>query len=149
MVDARLFQALSDRTRLEILSVLGAGPVNVSGIVAQLGCAQPAVSRHLRVLREASLIRGRRHGKEIEYSIEAEALAEAARYLGQVAQAGRGQPEPERESAATVSRARRGSGKVRRPTKAMGKARPAGDFAAREADYEVRRAPSGMDDFLL
>lgn len=81
MGEARLFQALSDGTRLEILSVLAAGTVNVSRIVAHLGCSQPAVSRHLRVLREASLIRGARKGKQVEYSINPDALRAAVRRL--------------------------------------------------------------------
>ena len=81
MIDAKLFQALSDSTRLDILSLLAAGPINVSRIVAHLGCAQPAVSRHLRVLRETSLIGDRRKGKEVEYSINPEAVATAIAYL--------------------------------------------------------------------
>jgi DNA-binding transcriptional ArsR family regulator len=162
MVDARLFQALSDRTRLEILSVLGSGPINVSGIVAQLGCAQPAVSRHLRVLREASLIRGSRRGKQIVYSIEAEALAEAARYLGVVARAGLGEgrvvppasmhapdqtPEQTREQpAGRRAGPRKPSPRGKAPRR---RAAQAEDFGARETDYEVRHAPSDLDDFLL
>jgi DNA-binding transcriptional ArsR family regulator len=82
MVDARLFQALSDPTRLDILALLARGTINVSRIVAHLGCAQPAVSRHLRVLREVALISDRRMGKEVEYSINPGALAAAAEYLG-------------------------------------------------------------------
>ena len=85
MVDPRLFQALSDATRLEILSVLAAGPINVSRIVAQVGCAQPAVSRHLRVLREASLINDKRKGKEVEYSINHDMLLAAVDHLTSLA----------------------------------------------------------------
>jgi DNA-binding transcriptional ArsR family regulator len=85
MVDPRLFQALSDATRLEILSVLAAGPINVSKIVAHVGCAQPAVSRHLRVLREVSLIHDRRRGKEVEYSINGRVLLAAVEHLNGLA----------------------------------------------------------------
>ncbi len=95
MVDARLFQALSDRTRLEILSLLGKGAINVSGIVAYLGCAQPAVSRHLRVLREASLICDKRKGKEVEYSIIPGAFRAAAAYLENLSGNVRGERRPE------------------------------------------------------
>src|SRR5512137_3187761 len=90
MVDARLFQALSDSTRLNILALLARGTINVSGMVAHLGCAQPAVSRHLRVLREAALIADRRKGKEVEYSLRPEALAAAAEHLEELAKAGAG-----------------------------------------------------------
>jgi DNA-binding transcriptional ArsR family regulator len=85
MVDARLFQALSDPTRLDILGLLARGTINVSRIVTHLGCAQPAVSRHLRVLREAGLISDRRKGKEVEYSLNLPQLARAAAYLGDLA----------------------------------------------------------------
>lgn len=82
MGEVRVFQALSDATRLEILSVLAAGPVNVSKIVAHLGCSQPAVSRHLRVLREASLISDKRKGKEVEYSLNPHVISAAVEHLG-------------------------------------------------------------------
>jgi DNA-binding transcriptional ArsR family regulator len=81
MVEARLFQALSDPTRLRILTLLALEPINVSGMVERLGCAQPAVSRHLRVLRDVALIRDRRMGKEVEYSLNHDQLNEAAEYL--------------------------------------------------------------------
>jgi ArsR family transcriptional regulator len=81
MVEARLFQALSDPTRLRILTLLAHEPINVSGMVERLGCAQPAVSRHLRVLRDVALIQDRRMGKEVEYSLNHDQLAEAAGYL--------------------------------------------------------------------
>jgi DNA-binding transcriptional ArsR family regulator len=81
MVDARTFQALSDPTRLKILSLLGGGSMNVSAMVARLGCTQPAVSRHLKVLKEAGLIVDERRGKWIEYSSNPRAVAEAAEFL--------------------------------------------------------------------
>jgi DNA-binding transcriptional ArsR family regulator len=81
MVDARTFQALSDPTRLKILSLLGGGSMNVTAMVEKLGCTQPAVSRHLKVLKQAGLIVDSRHGKWIEYSSNPAAVAEAAAYL--------------------------------------------------------------------
>jgi DNA-binding transcriptional ArsR family regulator len=82
MGEARLFQALSDPTRLKIVALLGAGPLNVTGIVNRVRATQPAVSRHLRILREVGLIRDRRLGKEVEYSLEAGRVKEAAVWLG-------------------------------------------------------------------
>lgn len=81
MVDARTFQALSDPTRLKILSLLGGGSMNVSAMVEKLDCTQPAVSRHLKVLKEAGLIVDARRGKWIEYSSNLSTVAEAAEYL--------------------------------------------------------------------
>jgi DNA-binding transcriptional ArsR family regulator len=81
MVDARTFQALSDPTRLKILSLLGGGSMNVTAMVEKLDVTQPAVSRHLKVLREAGLIVDARNGKWVEYSSNPPAVAEAAEYL--------------------------------------------------------------------
>jgi DNA-binding transcriptional ArsR family regulator len=81
MVDARTFQALSDPTRLKILSLLGGGSMNVSAMVEKLDCTQPAVSRHLKVLKEAGLIVDARRGKWIEYSSNPSTVAETAEYL--------------------------------------------------------------------
>ena len=139
MIDAKLFQALSDSTRLDILSLLAAGPINVSRIVAHLGCAQPAVSRHLRVLRETSLIGDRRKGKEVEYSINPEAVATAIAYL-QGLSAG---PAGKKSAGARRPGARR----IATPETA-GPHAPV-DFGPKEAKYAVERRPSAIDDFLL
>ena len=81
MVDARTFQALSDPTRLKILSLLGGGSMNVSQLVQRLDCTQPAVSRHLKVLKQAGLIADVRRGKWVEYSSNPRRVEEAAEYL--------------------------------------------------------------------
>ena len=162
MVDPRLFQALSDATRLEILSVLTAGPINVSRIVAHVGCAQPAVSRHLRVLREASLIHDKRKGKEVEYSINQSVLLAVVDHLTGLAgslagEAERGKAEGEKSVRGKVGGksqrrkaelGRRESGTAASKQRKSEQAAPA-DFAPREADYTVERRPSDMDDFLL
>jgi len=83
MAEARLFQALSDPTRLKILDILTGGPLNVTGIVGVVRAAQPAVSRHLRILREVGLIHDRRLGKEVEYSLDTGRVREACGWLGE------------------------------------------------------------------
>jgi DNA-binding transcriptional ArsR family regulator len=156
MGEARVFQALSDRTRLEILSVLAAGTVNVSTIVARLGCSQPAVSRHLRVLREASLIRGARKGKEVEYSIVPEAIRSAAKRLGSLTAL-----MPAGSSSADGPTPTRPHGTIRKRGRSASRGRPRDNAAAppavperddstpKASEYRVDRRPSGMDDFLL
>jgi len=66
---ALLFKALSDETRLRILKLLEHGELCVCDIVAALQMSQPKVSFHLAALKEAGLIRDRREGKWIHYSI--------------------------------------------------------------------------------
>lgn len=57
-----LFQAVSDRTRLRLMRLLGREELNVQELVAALGVNQPSVSKHLSVLRDAGWVRQRREG---------------------------------------------------------------------------------------
>jgi ArsR family transcriptional regulator len=62
-------KALSDETRLKILAYLQAGELCVCEIVDALGKPQSTVSHHLLLLQNAGLIRGRKQGRWIMYSI--------------------------------------------------------------------------------
>lgn len=64
------FKALSDETRLRILKLLERGELCVCDIVAALDMIQPKVSFHLRILKEAGLIKDRKQGKWIHYTID-------------------------------------------------------------------------------
>lgn len=68
---ARFFSALGDPTRLALLELLRAGDRNVGELVAVLGCPQPKVSRHLRVLKDAGLVRDARDGRNVAYALTA------------------------------------------------------------------------------
>jgi len=64
-----VFKALSDKTRLRILKLLEHGELCVCEIVAALDIIQPKISFHLTTLKEAGLIKDRKHGKWIHYRI--------------------------------------------------------------------------------
>ena len=64
-----VFHALSDPIRLEILSFLRDGEKCVCEIVPHLGLIQPLVSRHLKILKDAGIIRYRKDGTKRMYSI--------------------------------------------------------------------------------
>ncbi len=64
-----IFKALSDETRLRIVKLLEKGELCVCDIVAALDIVQPKASFHLGVLKEAGLIRDRKQGKWIHYSL--------------------------------------------------------------------------------
>lgn len=66
---ARLFRVLGDQTRLAILKLLMEGEMNVTTICKKLKTAQPSVSHHLGILRSGELVKTRRAGKEIHYSL--------------------------------------------------------------------------------
>jgi DNA-binding transcriptional ArsR family regulator len=78
------FEALSDPTRRAILRMLGGGDRSVSELARALPVSRPAVSRHLRVLREAGLVGEEPRGTRRIYSLRAEGLEAVRAYLEQV-----------------------------------------------------------------
>jgi len=72
---AELFKALSDPTRLKIVNALLLAEICVCDVAALLGMSQPAVSHHLKVLRAARLVRTRREGKTVFYTLDDEHVA--------------------------------------------------------------------------
>lgn len=70
-----VFLAISDPTRRALLLRLAReGEKNVTALLEPFSISQPAVSRHLRVLREAGLVRSRQAGRLKLYGLEADAL---------------------------------------------------------------------------
>ncbi|MBK5113547.1 MAG: winged helix-turn-helix transcriptional regulator [Candidatus Heimdallarchaeota archaeon] len=66
---AKVFKALADPLRLEILLFLGENEKCVCEIVEQLDIVQPLISRHLKILRESGLIHGRKMGNKRLYKV--------------------------------------------------------------------------------
>ena len=66
---ARGFHALSDPTRLAIVGALSGGERCVCELTGSLDASQPRLSFHLRVLREAGIITGRREGRWMYYAL--------------------------------------------------------------------------------
>jgi ArsR family transcriptional regulator len=66
---AKIFNALSDSTRLEILEFLRAGEKCVCEIIPHVRLIQPVVSRHLKILKDCGLVRDRKDGTRRLYSI--------------------------------------------------------------------------------
>ena len=66
---AELLRALANPHRLAIVRELSSRPRCVHELVEALGVAQPLVSQHLRVLRAVDLVRPRRRGREVAYSL--------------------------------------------------------------------------------
>lgn len=69
---ADLFKILGDKTRTKILSVLQKQELNVSSISELVGLPISAVSHQLRTLRQAKLIKPKKVGKEVFYSLDDE-----------------------------------------------------------------------------
>lgn len=66
---ADLFSALSDASRVRIISALLAQEMSVGVLAAKLGMSESAVSHQLRGLRQMRLIRGRKEGRQVFYSL--------------------------------------------------------------------------------
>ncbi len=64
-----IFKALSDETRLRVIKLLEQGELCVCDISAALDMVQPKVSFHLSALKDAGLIKDRKQGKWIHYSL--------------------------------------------------------------------------------
>jgi DNA-binding transcriptional ArsR family regulator len=73
---SRVFDAVAERSRREILDLLAAGPRPVGEIATHTGLSQPNASRHLRILREAGLVEPRVEGQRRIYELRPAGLAE-------------------------------------------------------------------------
>lgn len=84
---ALLFAALSDRTRLRLLNLMGGREVCVCYFVEILEQSQPKISRHLAYLRRAGIVTARREGKWVHYKIVVPANTGAAKILRETLEA--------------------------------------------------------------
>jgi DNA-binding transcriptional ArsR family regulator len=81
-----LFKSLADPTRRALFERLTRdGEQTVRALTAQAGVSQPAVSKHLAVLKQAGLVRDRRDGRETHYSAQPKALAPLIDWTSQMA----------------------------------------------------------------
>ncbi len=69
---AELFSALSDPSRVQILSALMQGEMNVGDLAEIVGISHSAVSHHMRHLRQMRLVRARKDGRHVFYCLDDE-----------------------------------------------------------------------------
>ncbi len=67
---ADTFRALADSTRAKIVHLLADQAMRVCDLAQTIGVSDPAVSQHLRLLRSLRIVRGRREGKNVFYTLE-------------------------------------------------------------------------------
>ena len=75
-MEAKVFKAFCDENRLQILSLLRSGEKCACKLLEALQISQPTLSHHARILCDAGIVRGRKEGKWVHYSID----PEGARY---------------------------------------------------------------------
>jgi DNA-binding transcriptional ArsR family regulator len=79
---APVFAALGDETRLRLLARLGDGrPLSISALAAGEPMTRQAVTRHLRVLETAGLVRGEKSGREQRWELQSARLEDAKDWL--------------------------------------------------------------------
>lgn len=81
MAYAQVLEALGDPTRRQIFELLQAGPAAVGEIARHVPVSRPAVSQHLRVLKDAGLVTDRQEGTRRVYAIRPDGLAETRAWL--------------------------------------------------------------------
>jgi DNA-binding transcriptional ArsR family regulator len=83
VTNARAFAALADPTRREVFERLSGGPMAVGELAKGLPVSRPAVSQHLRVLKEAGLVTDRPEGARRVYQIDPQGLGQIRAWLDQ------------------------------------------------------------------
>src|SRR5947207_15075714 len=89
----RTFAALADPTRRRILAHLAHGDRCVTDLARPHRMSLPAVSKHLRVLENAGLIRRKRYGRVHELKLEALPMKKAAQWMEDIGDFGKGPPD--------------------------------------------------------
>ncbi|WP_229914566.1 metalloregulator ArsR/SmtB family transcription factor [Streptomyces capitiformicae] len=80
---SKVAYAIADPVRREILMMLRRTPLTAGDIAARFAISRPAVSRHLRVLRESGLVRDQQIGRHRRYSLARSRLGDLAAWLTQ------------------------------------------------------------------
>jgi DNA-binding transcriptional ArsR family regulator len=83
-----VFEAIAQPKRREILRLLADDELSAGEIASRFSVTQPAISQHLKVLKETGLISERRDGTKRLFSLQSEGLADLHDFLAQVLPAG-------------------------------------------------------------
>ncbi len=81
---AKVFKAMSDESRLLILTQLQSGERCACHLLETLEISQSTLSHHMKILCDAGLVFGRKEGKWTHYSLQTERISEAMHYLSQM-----------------------------------------------------------------
>ena len=81
--NAKVFKAFCDENRLRILSLLRSGEKCACVLLDDLHISQPTLSHHMKILCDAGVVRGRKEGKWVHYSIDPEGADRAVALLKQ------------------------------------------------------------------
>jgi ArsR family transcriptional regulator len=80
----RSLKSLGDTNRLNLIKILLRNDLCVGALARLLGLSEPALSQHLKLLREAGLVRGEKRGYWTHYTVEKDALRQIAKELSEM-----------------------------------------------------------------
>lgn len=72
----KIFKALADKTRQDIMELLSDEEMNVTDICSEFDISQPTVSHHLQILKNSDLVAARKEGKNIYYYVRQEIVSD-------------------------------------------------------------------------
>src|SRR5688572_15931082 len=78
-----VFQAIADPVRREIIEIISEGPMNVNAIAEKFVISRPAISKHIKILRECGLVTIRKEGRERFCVPKLQSLGEVSLWLEQ------------------------------------------------------------------
>jgi DNA-binding transcriptional ArsR family regulator len=104
-----VFEAIAQPKRREILRLLADRELSAGEVASRFSVTQPAISQHLKVLKEAGLISERRDAQRRLYSVRAEGLADLHGFLAEVMPAGLARLKRAAEAEQRKANARRAS----------------------------------------
>lgn len=82
-----VFAALGDKTRLRLISRLCEhGPMSIASLTSGSNVSRQAITKHLRVMQNAGLLRSQRHGRESVWQLDRRRLEDARHYLDLISQ---------------------------------------------------------------
>jgi len=82
-LEADLIRVLANPKRLMIVSLLGPGPLTVTEIARRLNLSLQNTSQHLRLMRDRTIVRAQRDGREVRYALTSPVFSEACRLVRQ------------------------------------------------------------------
>lgn len=97
-----LYSALADATRCRIIEILAAGPIPVHRLADAFSISRPAISRHLRVLKQAGLVAEVKKGRENLYAFRAQKIGKAIEWLETISDRPPNAPAEDAPAAAPV-----------------------------------------------
>ena len=83
----KIFKALGDETRLKILVLLSERKFCARGIANHLGISESAVSQHLKILKDAKIVKGKKDGYYISYTVTKDSLIVGQAFISEILEA--------------------------------------------------------------